>query len=179
MGKNASVSELSECIIDSLLLLLQDRELDSISVKDIVEKAGVNRSTYYRNFSAKRDVIRQFYALRLDAYLSSVPKDISAGEYLCGMFRSFLRYKKELIMLDRHGLSFLLLEEMNSRISQIHGESHEATFSLYCNYHMGGVFNSFRYWLYENMATSPENLAQQCLMFLPKDFHPQLLRRQK
>ena len=175
MYKTTAPSNLSGCIAQSLLLLLQDKSIEEISVKEIVEKAGVNRSTYYRHFGTKQDVIRHFYQLRLDEYLSCVSANISARSYFTGMFESFLRYKKELILLDRRGLSFLLLEELNTRIDQVHGSSKAAVHSLACNYHIGGVFNSFRYWLLEDMATPPDKLAHQCLMFLPRDFCPYLL----
>lgn len=177
MYKTASPSSLSECIVQSLLLLLQDKSIDEISVKEIVEKAGVNRSTYYRHFGTKQEVVRHFYQLRLDEYLSTVSANISARAYFTGMFESFLRYKKELILLDQRELSFLLLEELNARIAQVHGNSKAAVRSLACNYHIGGVFNSFRYWLFEDMATPPDRLAHQCLMFLPSDFCPYLLQK--
>ena len=177
MYKTTAPSNLSGCIVQSLLLLLQDKSIEEISVKEIVEKAGVNRSTYYRHFDTKQDVVRHFYQLRLDEYLSCVSEDISASTYLTGMFESFLRYKKELILLDQRGLSFLLLEELNTRIAQVHGISKAAVHSLACNYHIGGVFNSFRYWLFEDMATPPDKLANQCLIFLPRDFCPHLLHK--
>ena len=97
MYKTTVPSNLSGCIVQSLLLLLQDKSIEEISVKEIVEKAGVNRSTYYRHFGTKQDVVRHFYRLRLDEYLSCVSADISARAYFTGMFESFLRYKKELI----------------------------------------------------------------------------------
>ena len=177
MYKPTAPSSLSGCIVQSLLLLLQDKLIDQISVKEIVEKAGVNRSTYYRHFATKQDVVRCFYQYRLDEYLTRVSANISARAYFTGMFESFLRYKKELILLDQRELSFLLLEELNTRIAQVHGSSKAAAYSLACNYHIGGVFNSFRYWLFEDMATPPEKLAHQCLMFLPRDFCPYLLRK--
>ena len=179
MQKDITISNLSVCIVQSLLLLLQEKTLDEISVKDIVEKAGVNRSTYYRYFTVKQDVVRHFYRLRLDEYLSTVGEVISPRDYLAGMFASFLRYKKELLLLDSRHLSHLLLEEMNSRIAQIHGDSGRATHSLSCNYHIGGVFNSFRYWLIEEMATPPTVLADRCISFLPEDFSPYLLKNKE
>lgn len=175
MRKNNAKTLLKECIVQSLMLLLQEKRIEEISVLEIVEKAGVNRSTYYRNFAAKQDVIRQYYEMRLDEYLSTVKEGIQPMQYFTGMFQSFLQHKKELLLLDRHALTYLLLEEMNSRIMQIHGQEPDALVSLYSNYHIGGVFNSFRYWLSEEMATPPEQLAERCLMFLPKDFSPKLL----
>ena len=174
MSQTAAVSALTECIIQSVLILLKDKNLEEITVKEIAEKAGVNRSTYYRHFAEKKDVVRRFYQFRLDRYLNSIPEDISPKDYFTGIFTDFLRYKQELILLDQRGLSFLLLEELNSRIAQVHGTGSMAFHSLACNYHIGGVFNSFRYWLIEDMATPPEKLANQCLAFLPRDFCPYL-----
>ena len=177
MGKNTTSSLLRECIAQGLLILLQEKPLEDISVKEIVEKAGVNRSTYYRHFREKEEVARHFYRLRLEEALATAYEGITPLDYLAGIFVSFLQYREELLLLEKHNLTYLLLVEMNSRIPQVHGAQPEATYSLHCNYHIGGVFNSFRYWLSENMATAPEKLARQCMTFLPEDFTPMLLER--
>lgn len=177
MRKNTTTPLMKACIMESLLLLLQEKSLEEISVKEIVEKAGVNRSTYYRHFESKLDVIRYFYECHLDEYLSAVPEGIGLQQYFTGMFTSFLRRKKELILLDRLSLSYLLLEELNARTDGAAREQMDAVQRLYCNYHIGGVFNSFRYWLRENMTIPPEELARQCVAILPEDFSPRLMRQ--
>jgi len=177
--RKGNSSHLKVCISQSLVLLLKDKPIDKIPVLDIVEKAGVNRSTYYRNFGSKSEVIRFYYAHLLDTYLTTLQPEISAKEYFSGMFRTFLAEKETLLLLDRYHLSYLLLDEMNTRIPQIFGDDSDSVYSLYSNYHIGGVFNSFRYWLREDMATSPEMLAEKCLMFLPGDFKPFLFRSPK
>ena len=48
MRRNPAVPDLTECMIQSVLILLRDKTLEEITVKEIAEKAGVNRSTYYR-----------------------------------------------------------------------------------------------------------------------------------
>lgn len=174
MRKNTTTPLMKNCIVESLLLLLQEKTLGEVAVKEIVEKAGVNRSTYYRHFQEKQDVIRHFYACRLDDYLSTVPEDISLEAYFTGMFREFLKFKKELILLNQRSLSYLLLDEMNARLGE---DKLDAVQRLYYHYHIGGVFNSFRYWLREDMTIPPETLAKQCVMILPKDFSPQLWKR--
>ena len=178
MGKNTTSSLLRECIVQGLLILLQEKPLEDISVKEIVEKAGVNRSTYYRHFRDKEEVVRHFYRLRLDEALATAYEGITPLAYLAGIFDCFLQYREELLLLERHSLTYLLLVEMNSRIPQVHSPREGAAHSLHCNYHIGGGFNSFRYWLSENMATAPEKLARQCMTFLPENFAPMLLQRQ-
>lgn len=172
-AKNDSL--LKDDIAESLIILLQKNTLDNISIKEIVSKAGVNRSTYYRHYESKLDVVRHYYASLIDNYIATVPENVTVKQYLVGMFSTFSEHKKELIILDQHSLSYLLLDEMNSRIPQAHGNYRDAIISLYSNYHIGGVFNSFKYWLQEGMKTSPEDLADQCISFLPDEFSPKLI----
>ena len=177
MRTNTITPLLKTCITRSLLLLLEEKDLDAISVKEIVERAGVNRSTYYRHFQSKTDVIRYFYRQRLDEYLGTLPTAPEPETYFAGMFESFLRYKHELLLLHLHGLSYLLLDEMNSRIpASLTGRKADAA-ALYWHYHLGGVFNSFCYWLRGEMSIPPARLAHLCVQILPADFQPQLLNQ--
>lgn len=174
MRKNTTTPMLKSCIMESLLLLLRDKSMEDISVKEIVAKAGVNRSTYYRHFESKLHVVRYFYECRLEEALEKVSAEQELEQYFSGIFLCFLQYKKELIMLDRLGLSYLLLEILNFRMEKLCDSNVDAVKLLYCNYHVGGVFNSFRYWLRENMVIPPEELARQCVQILPRDFSPWL-----
>lgn len=174
MRKNTTTPLLKACITESLLLLLAEKDLDQVSVKEIVEKAGVNRSTYYRHFQTKQDVIRYFFECRLDDCLSAMPEGIGLEQYFTAIFNHFLQYKQELLLLDRMSLSHLLLDAMNARIRERSCCSPDPVQQLYCSYHIGGVFNSFRYWLAKDMTIPPEDLARQCILILPKDFSPQL-----
>ena len=171
MKNNTTNFLMKECITKSLLLLLHEKPLDAISVLEIVGKAGVNRSTYYRHFQTKQAVIRYYYRCRLDACLQTASEACSLERYFTEIFTSFWQHKDELILLEDRSLSYLLLEEMNSRLSCAETDPVRL---LYLNYHFGGVFNSFRYWLNSGMTIPPEVLARQCVAILPEDFTPSL-----
>ena len=47
----------SSLMVEALLLLLENKEYDSITVKEICEKAGVNRSTFYMHYDTKDDLL--------------------------------------------------------------------------------------------------------------------------
>ena len=47
-----------QCLAEALVRLMEERELDDISVTDICKAAGFSRMAYYRNFQSKRDVLR-------------------------------------------------------------------------------------------------------------------------
>ena len=57
---NTTTEMMKEYISESLLILMEGKAYDDISIGEITAKAGVNRSTYYRNFSSKNEIIK-FY----------------------------------------------------------------------------------------------------------------------
>ncbi|MBO5486353.1 MAG: TetR/AcrR family transcriptional regulator, partial [Eubacterium sp.] len=40
----------NEAILDAFLLVLKEKDMDKITVSDIIKKAGIVRSTYYNHF---------------------------------------------------------------------------------------------------------------------------------
>ena len=48
-----------ESIVTALVLLFADKPYEKITVTEIVKKAGVSRTAFYRNFNTKEDVLRE------------------------------------------------------------------------------------------------------------------------
>lgn len=58
MGGNTMTTDfLKECMADSLLKLMQQKEFSKITINEIAEGAGVNRSTWFRNFTTKNEAL--------------------------------------------------------------------------------------------------------------------------
>ena len=58
MGGNAKTTEfLKECMADALIKILKTKPIEKISVPEIVEAANVGRTTYFRNFTTKNEVL--------------------------------------------------------------------------------------------------------------------------
>lgn len=55
--RNITNEFLKECIADALIKLLQEKPIENISISEITDLAGVGRSTYYRNFTSKEDIL--------------------------------------------------------------------------------------------------------------------------
>lgn len=54
---NARWRENERRMEDELLLLLREKDADRITVKEVCERAGVNRSTFYAHFTDVRDAL--------------------------------------------------------------------------------------------------------------------------
>ena len=44
---------------ESLLRLLERKELDKISITELCREAGINRATFYRHYEIPRDILNE------------------------------------------------------------------------------------------------------------------------
>ena len=54
-----------EAICEAFLLVLKEKELDRISVSDIIKKAGIVRSTFYNHYENVPALISAAYSVPL------------------------------------------------------------------------------------------------------------------
>lgn len=58
MGASPRTSDLlKECMADALLCAMKEKSFEKITVTEITEAAGVNRSTWFRNFESKDEAL--------------------------------------------------------------------------------------------------------------------------
>lgn len=85
---------MKDYITQALFLLLRKKDFAEISIGEIAAKAGLNRSTYYRNFNSKEDIVRFYYRKILDKYSLVSNKNLSYLKYFQGLYEYLLNYKE-------------------------------------------------------------------------------------
>lgn len=175
--KNTTKQMMKEYMCESLVLLLREKSYEEITISEIVNKAGVNRSTYYRNFLSKDDIVVFFYEKIMLEYLNLYQAQSSntLDGYLCTMFKHFYTYKNVLLLFYKNGLSHLLLIVLNSFFEKqvIEKLPQQEHFKIY--YHIGGIYNFFILWFSHDMVESPKELTKISLSLLPPDARPMLM----
>jgi AcrR family transcriptional regulator len=71
---NRQVERTKSWIFDALMLLMDEKPYDKITVSDIADKAGVARPTFYRNYIDKDEVILQYLNNSFNAEIMSTEK---------------------------------------------------------------------------------------------------------
>lgn len=78
-----------ESVVEGLWELLEDKSFEKISVSELVERAGIDRVTFYRNFSNKEEVLKRSFNMELQAWLSE--RQIDLSDWTDGQLLSALR----------------------------------------------------------------------------------------
>lgn len=105
---------------EALLQLLDQKSFEKITISQLVTTAGVARSTFYRHFTDKLDFVRFLIQQELTAfdqqYHPQTIKERFQREYMREVWRYLLRDQRAVLGLERAGLSYLYLEELNKHL---------------------------------------------------------------
>lgn len=103
-----------ECITTALLQMLQTQRLDDISVVALIEKAGVCRNSFYRNFADKQDVLREHLAHLMRQWGEEFERRGDASAFSETLLRHYYAHKELYLLLYRQGLSDMIYETIRS-----------------------------------------------------------------
>ena len=148
-----------EALAIALLKLMEHKNLMQISISEIVNKAGVSRSSFYRNFNSKEEILIDYIEKRYRHYFNSLTissKDIKI--FLYHRLHFIKQNKTFFICLRKNNLLNYLFEEMDPDLaSYLSGEQifaspyHRAMFTS-CS---AGII---RQWIDNNFKESEEEL---------------------
>jgi len=146
-------------IVESLLILMGKKPFDEISIQEITAKAGVNRSTYYRNFTSKTEIINYYFDNLHKEYYKDMTPDITTEQNLYELFNYYYKHKEDLLLIHKNGLSHLILDSLNKLFKlTIKKQTYEEVYKAY--FYAGGVFNSLLLWLSNNMNNKSRHIYE-------------------
>lgn len=72
-----------ECLQKSLLILMKKKEFKEITITEIVNKAGVSRTAFYRNYKTKEDILNNLFNEMIEKiYKVIVNRGFKENEYM-------------------------------------------------------------------------------------------------
>lgn len=149
-----------ETIIEAFLQLLQEKSFEELSVKQIIQKAGFSRSTFYLHFADKFELMEDVRRMLNNQFLSFYEMDLNQWEkpmtlYLCEhifKYRSF--YAFELADTDA---SRKLSNKLAAHLLQIFQDQDYAIFASY------GTIGYLSFWVKDGFIMSPAEAAEKLL----------------
>ncbi|NLD20225.1 MAG: TetR family transcriptional regulator [Clostridiales bacterium] len=154
-------------LAESLTLLLEERPLDKITIKDITGRCGVTRNTFYYHFSDVYGLLSWIFEKQADEIVKMYP-DVNEEGFLYGL--NYLYENRKMIYnvyfsISREELSryintvtedyALRFVEVLTRDIDVSEEARVVTADFYKNALVGAIFQ----WIQGRMSTSPKALA--------------------
>lgn len=174
MGRSSkSTLFLKECMSDALLSLMKDAKFEKITINEITERAGVNRSTWFRNFNSKEEAIAFKYSILWEQWAEEHHL-AKRKSFSLSNAKSFFDFNYSIRPLHRivyaAGLQSALYNAFVEIMSPVSfddvPDSYESRFFSY------GLFGFLDEWIRRDFKENPEELTKLFLdMMLLKISH--------
>ena len=162
--RKAANLRVKQHITDALFALMREKNLSDIRITELIERAGVARASFYRNYRAKEDVLVTLIRDVLDQFSEEIRLDqgtFYTYENVLLIFRYFQRNREYVLNLYHSGFSSVILEELNRFHEALEGSMPAASIGKYALYmYIGALFNTALVWLKETPETPSEALAE-------------------
>ncbi len=153
------------CIVTALFDLLKAKDLEDITISEIVKRAGVSRMGFYRNYISKEDIIEQYV---LDIFLDTIA-EIEASQtlhfdiqdMLITTLCQFQKHASDIKLLLDRKLDTLLHSCYEKSFYYLYSQERPSRIREYSTrMFIGEIFNLEMAWVRNGMIETPEQLAK-------------------
>lgn len=156
-----------EAIQTGLLYLMNTKSFDSISISELVRKAGVSRQAFYRNYASKEDIIIEIEENILTSFAESInnPKyENNMHLWFYDLF-CFIKENQALVkILKNSNLTNILFSKSPFHIEEYIGDD-----SKKLHYHvvggLGAIAAICMEWFSTGMREDCEYMADICMKY--------------
>lgn len=153
-----------ESICRAMLLLLKEKDFQSISITELTQKAGVSRNGFYRNYDAKEDILSELIATFNKGLFIAIGSPVfgqGALEWYHHLFSVLRSQSNTLIRLMDAGARGEFLQTTSDHLLKSHpNASTEDHYRLLA--WNGALLNIIHDWLFSGMKESDEKMALLC-----------------
>lgn len=161
--KNPLTVQSKQWILEALLKLMEEKDYEKITIKELTARADLDRKTFYRNFRSKEEVLYLQLQELCDLYiqmLQDLPQ-LSAYSVTEAYFSLCRQYAHFFMLLKRNNL----LNDLFLSNPVYRGKSKQELI-----YQAGGFWNITIHWINDGMEESPEEMAEVISSIMPSPF---------
>lgn len=173
VNKDRRVRKTQEVLKKSLIKLMKDKSINSITVKELCEKADINRGTFYLHYKdvfhmleeIEKELFKEFQEMILSHEIS--PDNIQTKPILKDIF-TFIAQNSDFCMVvlcESGDMDFvkkivsLIYDKGYSDWSSIFKKNDKDLFDKYYSFILYGAIGLIDYWLKNGLKESPEYMA--------------------
>ena len=155
---------------DALLQLMHEKGYRAVSIKDIIDRANVGRSTFYAHYADKDDLFESQLNQMLEMLIQETPHDVSEANPFfpsLGLFKHVQEQWELYKILSWEFGSNLHINHLQKSISdriEQHLLSERQRYKLplpvIANFLAGSLLSLMKWWLDNKMIYSPEQMDE-------------------
>lgn len=154
-----------DCLQKALIFLMGKKSFDKITITELVKRSGVSRTSFYRNYKSKEDILadisRQFAQL-IANLMKKAPYENDRYQWYYDIFRNVQIHQDTVRLLIqanlRQNTSFHIIPVMQELYEQPSSENHYKILAKL------GALDAIVYnWFIKGRKESIEDMAQLCV----------------
>lgn len=146
-------------IINALFELLTVKQLADISATELIAKAGVCRSSYYRNFYILEDVIKA-YGKNLFERFAGIPQHMDEPRrHMRLVYEQYLSERDKLSILDKRNLLYIIEDSLFDYCSVRINNLSIFKGKYRAEFYAGASAALIRAWIHSGFKESPQEMA--------------------
>lgn len=160
-------------LADGLIELCETQSLESMTIKDILNKTSISRQTFYNHFMDKDDLIQWIYINRILGNFGTMERPEKYYENTLEYYNNVATYhnfmKQACSMKGQNCLSDFMMKysiEYDSKLYEQYSGQHplspELAFAV--RYHSTATISSCIAWVMSDMPIPPEKVAEYMVM---------------
>lgn len=172
-NEDIRVTKSKQALQDSLLELLNTKDINNISITKLCSNAKINRTTFYKYYSSPIDVLNEIQ----NNYIDEVKEFImlnNSNSKLSNYDRFLYRFKKInkdnkfcKILLNENvnnkffnEIMFIYFKDLNEDLKKNYKSHNESDFEYIFLYLCTGCSAIIKRWIYNDFKESPEHISK-------------------
>ena len=170
-------------IRSAFLEMLREKPYEKITVTDIVNRADINRSTFYAHYPDVRGLVEQITGEIID-HSVEMAREMDIQDFIAdplpylqdlnsyGLENAEL-YKllslSDFALRQMDQVKLTLSERLSSAVEIPEHIRNSVDFQIQMNFFLGGIFNIYALWLQGLLACSMDDIARQMALFIQRN----------
>lgn len=145
-------------ITETLLNLLEEKNIEDIDIRYLCNEAGVGRASFYRNYTSKEDVIMQHSDKLIREWGMHFENDpnSSASNVFGSLFQHYKEHSSFYSILIRQNMSYIILDTIKEKVGLVPELSNEEAYGK--AFFAYGLYGWVCEWIQRGMQESPEDI---------------------
>lgn len=164
--KNAQQT-VKDRLFSALIAFSGEKDWSKLTVTELIEKAGVARASFYRNFKSVEEIIDYGIQQMTHRYHEEKPfssEDFHSREVMLYKFRFYQKYAGLVLAFHHANASTTLLDVITDCEISAYGDMPAASIAKYRLYYFSGAFyNMLICWLENGTKETPAAMADEFL----------------